>query len=235
MVAAFSGPPQPQDGASSSESYTAATSWSRPQATQATRRLVPCSSITRVLPASWCSPSMFCVTTPRSRPRASSSRQRAMGRVRAGAAEVGVHLAAGAPVAPPRLLARQEVRVHHGRVARPDPARAAEVGDAGRGADARPREGDRAPAGGQQAPRGVEAPGHRGGQRPAVSGGTTCGDVARHHERERLRAVRHVEGVARVTVYVPGAGAVRSTCSSVLRRSARRRSSTGRPAKTLPR
>ena len=59
--------------ASSRRRSSSSTGYAAPQSMQKFRSTLPCSSSTRSLPAFWCRPSMFCVTTADKVPACSSS------------------------------------------------------------------------------------------------------------------------------------------------------------------
>ena len=137
-------PPHTTHGGSSSPARTRSSVSSigrrSPHSQQRVQRIVPCTSITLAgsLPACWCSPSMFWVTTATSLPWRSSSTSAAVPGVRLGrpgrrAQPVlprgAAHLRIGEVVLDRRRLLGR-------RVLRPHPVRPAEVGDARVGRDA---------------------------------------------------------------------------------------------------
>ena len=91
----------------------------------------PCSSRTSMLPAAWCSPSTFCVTTPVTWPCRCRLRDRPVPRVRLGGGDGAPPEVAARPVAPRGLDVGGELAVGHRCRPAQRAARPAVVRDAG--------------------------------------------------------------------------------------------------------
>ena len=87
------------------------------------------------MPEAWCSPSIFCVITADDLAAPHQRIDRAVAAIGLGGAEDILHRKAAAPGLAPRLLGGQEIVEIDRRHLGPDAARAAEIGDAGLGAD----------------------------------------------------------------------------------------------------